>query len=150
MRAVIQRARQASVVVEEEVVGQIENGLVILLGVTHQDTIEDAQYLANKIAHLRIFEDDYGKMNISLKDTGGEILSISQFTLYGDTRKGRRPNFMEAAAPDHALALYEQFNDLLRKMDIHVETGEFGAMMDVQFTNVGPVTLILDSKNDVI
>lgn len=148
MRAVIQRARQASVVVEEEVVGQIDNGLVILLGVTHEDTIEDANYLANKIAHLRIFEDEHGKMNVSLKDIGGEILSVSQFTLYGDTRKGRRPNFMAAAAPDHALSMYEQFNNLLRNMDIHVETGEFGAMMDVQFTNVGPVTLIIDSKND--
>ena|SRR5690625_2574079 len=149
MRAVIQRARQASVEVEEKVVGQIDNGLVILLGVTHEDTNEDAKYLANKIAHLRIFEDDHGKMNVSLKDTGGEILSISQFTLYGDTRKGRRPNFMGAAAPDHALAMYEQFNNLLRNMDIHVETGVFGEMMDVQLTNVGPVTLILDSKNDL-
>ncbi|HLQ97898.1 MAG TPA: D-aminoacyl-tRNA deacylase [Candidatus Dormibacteraeota bacterium] len=148
MRAVIQRARQASVVVKEEVVGQIDNGLVILLGVTHEDTIEDANYLANKIAHLRIFEDEHGKMNVSLKDIGGEILSVSQFTLYGDTRKGRRPNFMAAAAPDHALEMYEQFNNLLRNMDIHVETGEFGAMMDVRFTNLGPVTLIIDSKND--
>lgn len=149
MRAVIQRARLASVLVKEEVVGQIDNGLVVLLGVTHEDTIEDAKYLANKIAHSRIFEDDHGKMNVSLKDIGGEILSVSQFTLYGDTRKGRRPNFMEAAAPDHALGMYEQFNNLLRNMDIHVETGEFGEMMDVQFTNVGPVTLIIDSKNEV-
>lgn len=147
MRAVIQRAREASVVVKDEVVGQIDNGLVILLGVTHEDTIEDATYLANKIAHLRIFEDDHGKMNVSLKDIGGHILSISQFTLYSDTRKGRRPNFMEAASSDHALKMYEQFNVLLRDMDIHVETGVFGAMMDVQFTNVGPVTLILDSKD---
>lgn len=148
MRAVIQRARSASVVVDNEIAGKIDHGLVVLLGVTHDDTIEDAQYLANKIAHLRMFEDDYGKMNISLKDTGGAVLSISQFTLYGDTKKGRRPNFMNAAASDHALSMYEQFNDLLRDMDIQVETGVFGAMMDVQFTNEGPVTLIIDSKND--
>jgi|SRR5690625_29838 len=148
MRAVIQRARHAKVVVEEKVVGKVDNGLVVLLGVTHEDTIEDATYLANKIAHLRIFEDNNGKMNVSLNDIGGDILSISQFTLYGDTRKGRRPNFMEAASADHALAMYEKFNDLLRDLHIHVETGVFGAMMDVQFTNVGPVTLILDSKNE--
>lgn len=147
MRAVIQRARHASVEVAEEVVGTIDNGLVILLGVTHDDTIEDAIYLANKIVHLRIFEDDHGKMNLSLKDIGGDLLSISQFTLYSDTRKGRRPNFMQAAAADHAEEMYGKFNELLRDLDIHVETGVFGAMMDVKFTNVGPVTLILDSKD---
>lgn len=146
MRAVIQRARHASVTVENDVVGAIDNGLVILLGVTHEDTIEDAKYLANKIVHLRIFEDDDGKMNLSLKDIGGDLLSISQFTLYSDTRKGRRPNFMGAANADHARAMYETFNDLLRDMDTNVETGKFGAMMDVEFTNIGPVTLMLDSK----
>lgn len=148
MRAVIQRACDASVTVENEVIGAIDNGLVILLGVTHEDTIEDAKYLANKIVHLRIFEDDDGKMNLALKDIGGDLLSISQFTLYSDTRKGRRPNFMGAAGADHARAMYEAFNDLLRDMDTNVETGVFGAMMDVKFTNVGPVTLILDSKNE--
>lgn len=148
MRAVIQRARHASVTVENDVVGAIDNGLVILLGVTHEDTIEDAKYLANKIVHLRIFEDGDGKMNLSLKDIGGDLLSISQFTLYSDTRKGRRPNFMGAAGADHARTMYETFNDLLRDMDINVKTGKFGAMMDVNFTNVGPVTLILDSKNE--
>lgn len=146
MKAVIQRARHASVDVADEMVGSIENGLVVLLGVTHEDTIDDAIYIANKIVHLRIFEDDFGKMNLSLKDVGGDILSISQFTLYGDTRKGRRPNFMQAAAAEHAKLMYDQFNELLRDTDIHVETGVFGAMMDVKFTNVGPVTLILDSK----
>jgi D-aminoacyl-tRNA deacylase len=147
MRAVIQRAREAKVTVNQEIVGQIENGLVVLLGVTHEDTIEDAKYLVNKIVHLRIFEDDNEKMNLSLKDVDGDILSISQFTLYGDTRKGRRPNFMQAAKPEQANILYEQFNQLLVNEGIRVETGTFGAMMDVQFTNVGPVTLIIDSKD---
>lgn len=147
MKAVIQRAKDASVTVGEEVVGKIDNGLVVLLGVTHEDTIEDILYLVNKIVHLRIFEDENEKMNISLKDVNGSILSISQFTLYGDTKKGRRPNFMQAAAPAYAKEMYEQFNNHLRELDIHVETGRFGEMMDVQFTNVGPVTLIIDSKD---
>lgn len=147
MKAVIQRAKNASVTVDGKVVGEIDNGFVVLLGVTHEDTNEDVMYLVNKIVHLRVFEDENDKMNISLKDVDGSILSISQFTLYGDTRKGRRPNFMQAAAPDHAKEMYEQFNFQLRDMDIHVETGIFGEMMDVQFTNVGPVTLILDSKD---
>ncbi|GGA69191.1 D-aminoacyl-tRNA deacylase [Ornithinibacillus halotolerans] len=146
MRAIIQRAKDAKVTVEQEIVGEIEYGLVILLGVTHEDTEEDAKYLANKVVHLRIFEDEQEKMNKSLKDVQGEILSISQFTLYGDTRKGRRPNFMQAAKPEQANTLYKQFNQLLIEQGIKVETGIFGAMMDVQLTNVGPVTLILDSK----
>ncbi|MUV39530.1 D-aminoacyl-tRNA deacylase [Lentibacillus sp. JNUCC-1] len=147
MRAVIQRARQASVKVSGETVGEIESGLVVLIGVTHDDTIEDVQYLVNKIINLRIFEDENGKMNISLKDAGGDLLSISQFTLYGDTRKGRRPSFINAAHPDHANELYERFNELIRNEGIHVATGRFGEMMDVGFTNVGPVTLILDSQD---
>lgn len=147
MKVVIQRARDASVAVKEEVVGEIDNGLVILLGVTHEDTIEDVLYIVNKIVHLRIFEDENEKMNISLKDVNGSVLSISQFTLYGDTKKGRRPNFMQAASPVHAKEMYEQFNVQLKEHGIHVETGIFGEMMDVQFTNVGPVTLILDSKD---
>jgi D-tyrosyl-tRNA(Tyr) deacylase len=146
MKAVIQRARHASVKVADNVVGEADNGLVIFLGVTHDDTIEDVEYLVKKIVHLRIFEDDQEKMNLSLKDVNGDVLSISQFTLYGDTRKGRRPNFMQAAGGEHAQTLYDKFNKLLRDMEVHVETGVFGAMMDVQFTNVGPVTLILDSK----
>ena len=146
MRVVLQRSKAARVVVAEETIGEIENGLVLLVGVTHGDTAEDAVYLAEKIVNLRIFEDESGKMNHSLLDVNGSILSVSQFTLYGDCKKGRRPNFMEAARPEVASVLYELFNDELRKRGIHTETGQFGAMMDVQLTNDGPVTLILESK----
>ncbi|WP_337019390.1 D-aminoacyl-tRNA deacylase [Oceanobacillus massiliensis] len=146
MKAVIQRAKNADVQVEEETVGEINDGFVVLLGVTHEDTIDDVEYLVNKIVHLRVFEDASGKMNLSLKEVNGQVLSISQFTLYGDTRKGRRPNFMQAAKPEAAKQLYEIFNRQLREQGITVETGEFGAMMDVTFTNAGPVTLIVDSK----
>ncbi|WP_338451508.1 D-aminoacyl-tRNA deacylase [Niallia oryzisoli] len=145
MRVVVQRSKEASVTVNEQVVGKIENGLVLLVGVTHQDTEEDAAYLADKIVNLRIFEDENNKMNLSLLDKGGSILSVSQFTLYGDCRKGRRPNFMDAAKPDHALTLYLRFNELLKEKGVQVETGEFGAMMDVSLVNDGPVTLILES-----
>ncbi len=147
MRAVIQKVTQAKVEVEDKQVGEIQDGLVVLLGVTHDDNETDAEYLAEKIVHLRIFEDDQEKMNLSLKDVGGKILSISQFTLYGDTRKGRRPNFMNAAKPDVANPLYEKFNDFIREKGIVVETGVFGAMMNVSLTNNGPVTLLLDSKD---
>jgi D-aminoacyl-tRNA deacylase len=147
MRVVVQRSKKAKVTVEEKIVGQISKGLVLLVGVTHVDTEADAVFLAEKIANLRIFEDDAGKMNLSLIDVGGEILSISQFTLYGDCRKGRRPNFMDAARPDQANLLYESFNRFLRNKEIKVETGIFGAMMDVELTNDGPVTLIIDSKS---
>lgn len=146
MRVVVQRAKDAKVVVEGKTVGAIERGLMVLVGVTHSDTHEDAAYTADKIANLRIFEDESEKMNLSLLDIGGEVLSVSQFTLYGDCRKGRRPNFMEAAKPDHANDIYKQFNEELAKKGLKVETGIFGAMMDVQFTNDGPVTLIIDSK----
>lgn len=146
MKAVIQRASNASVSVGGETVGYIDNGLVVLLGITHEDTEDDAAYLVHKIVHLRIFEDEQDKMNLSLKDVGGSILSISQFTLYGDTRKGRRPNFLQAAKPEQANKLYEHFNQLAARLGITVKTGEFGAMMNVQFTNVGPVTIIVDSK----
>lgn len=146
MKAVIQRVKEANVKVDNEVIGEIKQGLVVLLGVTHEDTLEDVTYLVNKISHLRIFEDDNHKMNISLADIEGSVLSISQFTLYGDTRKGRRPNFMNAAKPDKANELYEAFNAQLKEAGIHVETGQFGAMMDVQLINDGPVTLILDTK----
>lgn len=146
MKIVLQRAKNAEVSVDSVVKGKIDTGLVLLVGVTHDDTEKDADYLAEKIVNLRIFEDDNEKMNLSLKDTEGSILSISQFTLYGDTKKGRRPNFMNAAKPDHASTIYDYFNDKLRSLDIHVETGIFGAMMDVSFTNDGPVTLIMDSK----
>ena len=147
MKAVIQRAKNASVTVQHEKVGEIDHGLVVLLGVTHEDTLEDAKYLVNKIIHLRIFEDENNKMNHSLLDVNGSILSISQFTLYGDTKKGRRPSFTRAAKPDSALSYYNLFNQLIEEQGIHVETGKFGEMMDVQFTNSGPVTLIIDSKD---
>lgn len=127
--------------------GQIQQGLMVLLGVTHEDTERDAKFLADKIAGLRIFEDEEEKMNLSVVDTGGQVLSISQFTLYGDARKGRRPNFMAAARPEQAEVLYEQFNGFLRAAGLKVETGVFGAMMDVQLVNSGPVTIILDSKD---
>jgi D-aminoacyl-tRNA deacylase len=146
MRVVVQRAKNAKVVVEGKTVGAIEHGLMLLVGVTHSDTREDAAYVADKIVNLRIFEDESEKMNLSLLDIGGEVLSVSQFTLYGDCRKGRRPNFMEAAKPDYANDIYEQFNEELAKKGLKVETGIFGAMMDVQFTNDGPVTLIIESK----
>ncbi len=146
MKAVIQRSRQASVLVDGNITGSIESGLVVLLGVTHDDTEDDAAYLASKIANLRIFEDESDKMNLSVKDAGGSILSISQFTLYGDCRKGRRPNFMKAAKPTEANVLYEKFNSLLSDEHVDVQTGVFGAMMDVQLINDGPVTLVIDSK----
>ncbi len=146
MRVVVQRAKNAKVEVGGRITGQIEHGLMLLVGITHDDTERDAEYVADKVANLRIFEDADGKMNDSLLDVGGGALSISQFTLYGDCRKGRRPNFMEAARPEKANPLYEYFNGELRKKGIKVETGEFGEMMDVTFTNDGPVTLIVESK----
>ncbi|HLR41311.1 MAG TPA: D-aminoacyl-tRNA deacylase [Virgibacillus sp.] len=147
MKAVIQRAKNASVTVDNQMIGEIDYGFVVLLGITHEDTMEDVEYIVNKIIHLRVFEDENQKMNLSLKNVDGSILSISQFTLYGDTRKGRRPSFIKAAKPEHANTLYEAFNKRIESEEINVETGQFGAMMDVQFTNEGPVTLIIDSKN---
>ncbi len=146
MKVVVQRAGHAKVTVDKKVVGQIDKGVMVLVGITHDDTETDAEYLAEKIAHLRIFEDESGKMNHSLLDVGGQVLSVSQFTLYGDCRKGRRPNYMNAAKPDMAHELYDSFNRKLREKGLQVETGVFGAMMDVQFTNEGPVTLIIESK----
>jgi D-tyrosyl-tRNA(Tyr) deacylase len=146
MKVVVQRSKAARVTVAGEVTGEITKGLVLLVGVTHDDTEVDAAYLADKIANLRIFEDADEKMNLSLLDVGGEILSVSQFTLYGDCRKGRRPSFIGAARPEQAVGLYEALNRLLREKGIRVETGRFGAMMDVELTNDGPVTLILESK----
>ncbi|GFN33590.1 D-aminoacyl-tRNA deacylase [Paenibacillus xylaniclasticus] len=148
MRVVVQRSKRASVEVEGSVVGEIEQGLVLLVGVTHEDTEADAKWLADKVAGLRIFEDESGKMNLSVQDVGGDILSISQFTLYGDCRKGKRPNFMTAARPEPAEALYNRFNELLQASGLRVATGVFGAMMDVSLINWGPVTLILDSRSE--
>ncbi|SER73695.1 D-tyrosyl-tRNA(Tyr) deacylase [Gracilibacillus ureilyticus] len=147
MKVILQRAKDASVTVNEETIGRIDEGFVALVGVTHTDTEEDVDYLVNKIIHLRVFEDENEKMNVSLKDVGGAVLSISQFTLYGDCRKGRRPNFMQAAKPDMAKALYESLNNKLKDEGIHVETGAFGEMMDVSFTNTGPVTITLESAD---
>ncbi|MFD1887587.1 D-aminoacyl-tRNA deacylase [Paenibacillus wenxiniae] len=145
MRVVIQRCKQAAVTVNGETVGQIGKGLMVLVGVTHGDTIEDAQYLAGKVAGIRIFEDEAGKMNLGISDIGGEVLSVSQFTLYGDTRKGKRPSFIEAARPEEAIPVYEAFNRALEQHGLTVATGIFGADMDVSLTNWGPVTLIIDS-----
>lgn len=150
MRAVIQRVKHANVKVENEVIGEINNGLVVLLGITHEDTEADINALVQKLIHLRIFEDEENKLNNSLVDIQGKILSISQFTLYADVRKGRRPNFINAAKPEYAETLYELFNDKLRKENINVETGSFGAMMEVELVNDGPVTIILETKDGKI
>lgn len=147
MRVVVQRSKEASVTVDGQVVGRIERGLVVLVGVTHGDGEHDAVWLADKLVNLRIFEDEQGKMNVSVKEIGGAVLSISQFTLYGDCRKGRRPNFMAAAKPEEANMLYDRFNELLAERGVPVQTGSFGAMMDVSLTNWGPVTLTLDSAD---
>lgn len=146
MRVVVQRCSEARVTVAGEVTGQIQHGLLLLVGVTHGDSDSDVQYLADKVAHLRIFEDEAGKMNHDVLEVGGSILSVSQFTLYGDVRKGRRPNYMDAARPEEAVQRYEQFNEALRSHGLVVETGRFGAMMDVSLTNDGPVTILLDSE----
>ena len=146
MRACVQRVNRASVTVANEVIGAIDDGLLVLLGVEDDDQYEDARYLADKITQLRIFEDDDGKMNRSLKDTGGRMLVVSQFTLLGDCRRGRRPSFVRAAAPDSAVALYEQFASIVTEAGIHVERGKFRAHMDVELVNDGPVTILLDSR----
>ncbi|MBS4176229.1 D-aminoacyl-tRNA deacylase [Lederbergia citrea] len=144
MKVVLQRSKDASVTVDGKITGSIKRGFVLLVGVTHEDSEQDCAWLADKIVNLRVFEDEEGKMNRSLLEEGGEILSVSQFTLYGDCSKGRRPSFISAARPDQAQLLYEHFNKLLREKGIHVETGVFGAMMDVKLVNDGPVTLILE------
>ena len=146
MRVILQRSKGASVTVEGNITGAIESGYVLLVGITHEDTKEDADYCARKIAQMRLFEDDDGKMNRSIQEAGGDILSISQFTLYGDIRKGRRPSFIEAARPDHAEPLWNYFNEALRNEGMKVEEGIFGAMMDVELVNDGPVTMIVESK----
>jgi D-aminoacyl-tRNA deacylase len=144
MRALLQRVSRASVAVEGRIVGKIGPGLVILLGVTHNDGRGEADWLASKIAGLRIFEDEAGKMNLSLADIGGECLVISQFTLYGDARKGRRPSFSDAAPPVYAEPLVDYFIEQLRRAGLTVATGVFGAYMDVEIHNDGPVTLLIE------
>ncbi|MGG7143363.1 D-aminoacyl-tRNA deacylase [Clostridium nigeriense] len=146
MRVVVQRVNSSRVIVEDKIIGSIGKGLNLLIGISKEDTEEDLLYLKDKIVNLRIFEDENDKMNRSLLDVKGEILAISQFTLYGDCRKGRRPNFMEAEGGERAKALYEKFVELLRETSLKVETGEFGAHMIVDIKNDGPVTLMLDSK----
>lgn len=146
LRVILQRSGVASVTVAGEVTGSIDKGYVLLVGITHEDTKQDADYIAKKIAGLRLWEDDEGKMNHAIDEVSGAILSVSQFTLYGDVRKGRRPSFIEAARPEHAEPLWNYFNDALREQGLHVETGIFGAMMDVELVNDGPVTIIIESK----
>src|SRR4030095_6121635 len=146
MRAVLQRVSRAQVTVDGQVTGEIGTGILVLLGVGMGDAEADAVYLAEKIANLRIFDDDDGKMNRSVVDVGGGLLVVSQFTLYADARKGRRPSYIGAASPDEANRLYEFFVELARKYVSKVETGRFQAMMDVELVNDGPVTIILDSS----
>lgn len=146
MRAVIQRVTDARVTVEGDVTGAIEQGLVVLLGVGKEDNSKDVAYLAEKICNLRIFEDENEKMNLSLRDIGGSLLVVSQFTLYGDVRKGRRPGFEGAASPDRANALYEEFVEACQALGIKVATGKFQTHMQVTLVNDGPVTILLDSK----
>lgn len=146
MRAVIQRVQESSVTVGNQTVGKIGNGLLVFLGIAKEDNGQDVDYLADKIVNLRIFEDENGKMNRSLRETGGEMLVVSQFTLLGDCRKGRRPSFIHAAEPKKANELYEYFVSLVRQKGVSVQTGQFRAMMAVSLTNDGPVTLIVESR----
>lgn len=146
MRAVVQRVTRAKVTVDEQIVGEIENGLVILLGIARDDTKDDAEYLVNKIIALRIFDDEQGKMNLSLKEVKGGLLVVSQFTLYGDVRRGLRPSWSDAAQPEMAEPLYEFFLTRARNEIAPVEAGEFRKMMQVELVNDGPVTILLDSR----
>ena len=148
MRIVLQRVKSANVAIEGSVVSEIEQGFLLLVGVGSDDTRDDASYLARKIAGMRIFSDENGKMNLSIDQVGGKILSVSQFTLFADTKKGSRPSFTGAASPEAANKLYEEFNEILRtEYGLIVETGEFGADMQVSLVNDGPVTILLDTKN---
>lgn len=147
MRAVLQRVSRASVAVDGAIVGEIGPGLLVLLGVGKGDTEQDAEALARKVVELRVFQDEAGKMNLSLKDTGGGLLAVSQFTLYGDTRKGRRPSFDLAAPPEEARRLYERFVEAVRAQGVEVATGVFQAMMSVSLVNEGPVTFLVESRD---
>ncbi len=146
MRAVVQRVKRASVKVGNEITGEIGSGLLVLLGVAQEDTEADADYLAEKIAGLRIFEDDAGKMNLSIVDLGGAVLAVSQFTLFGDVRRGKRPSFDAAARPERARELYQYFVERVRQAGLRCALGRFQAMMEVELVNSGPVTILLDSK----
>lgn len=146
MRALLQRVSSAAVTVNGRIIGQIQQGFVILLGVTHSDTPAEADWLANKIAGLRLFEDEADKMNLGLADVGGSVLVVSQFTLYGDARKGKRPSFTAAARPEQAEPLVDYFGQQLRRAGLSVATGQFGAMMQVTIHNDGPVTLMLERE----
>lgn len=146
MRVILQRSGRASVSVDGEVTGLIEKGYVLLVGITHDDTEQNADYIAKKVAGLRLWEDEDGKMNRAIDEVNGAVLSVSQFTLYGDVKKGRRPSFIEAARPEIAEPLWEYFNEALKNQGLHVETGVFGAMMDVELINDGPVTIIVESN----
>jgi D-aminoacyl-tRNA deacylase len=146
MRAVVQRVSRASVTVRGEITGRIDRGLLVLIGISGDDTYADADYLADKIASLRIFEDEYGKMNLSLAEVSGSALVVSQFTLYGDARRGKRPSFDAAAPPEKARTLYEYFVERIRAADLRCETGRFQEMMQVELINDGPVTILLDSS----
>ncbi|KYH36018.1 D-tyrosyl-tRNA(Tyr) deacylase [Clostridium tepidiprofundi DSM 19306] len=148
MRAVVQRVNESKVLVEGKIVGEIRKGLNVLIGISNDDTVDDIKYIRDKILNLRIFEDENGKMNKSLIDIGGELLVISQFTLYGDCRKGRRPNFMRALSGDKAEKLYDEFVHQCRSVIKKVETGVFGADMQVYIENDGPVTLLLESNKE--
>ena len=145
MKVVLQRCKNAKVTVDGEITGQIDHGYMLLVGITTTDTEKEVDYLVEKIAGLRLFEDEDGKMNHSIQEMNGSILSVSQFTLYADTKRGRRPSFIEAARPEQAKPLWELFNSKLQAKEIQVETGIFGAMMDVTFTNDGPVTIVLEA-----
>jgi D-tyrosyl-tRNA(Tyr) deacylase len=146
MRAVVQRVSRARVTVGDEVVGEIGRGLLVLLAVARQDTEADADYLADKVAGLRIFEDDHGKMNRSVREASGSVLAVSQFTLYGDVRSGKRPSFAASAQPEQARTLYEYFVERIRAGGLRCETGRFQEMMQVELVNDGPVTILLDSS----
>lgn len=147
MRIVLQRVTSAQVAIEDQVVGKINQGYLLLFGAADSDGEDELDYYVHKISKLRVFSDDAGKMNLSIEDIGGAILSVSQFTLYADTKKGNRPSFTKAGAPDHAKEIYERFNQKLRQAGIPVETGEFGADMQVSLVNDGPVTIIFDSAD---
>ncbi|WP_297635750.1 D-aminoacyl-tRNA deacylase [uncultured Clostridium sp.] len=148
MRAVVQRVLESSVEVDSKIIGSINKGLNVLVALKEDDTIEDLKYIRDKVLNLRVFEDDKERMNLSLKDIGGEILIISQFTLYGDCRKGRRPNFMKSMEPKKAKELYEEFLEMMKEEGLKVQSGEFGADMKVNIQNDGPVTILLESSKE--